>query len=82
MSIVDIVARDMRDSQCNPILIADIEQALEHVSNSRQYTFMMLEQGYSQADIGHVLGKTDRTVRRYVHTLRSTMYSLLDSSYT
>jgi DNA-binding NarL/FixJ family response regulator len=82
MSTVDIVARDMRDSMCDPRLIADLGHALGHVSHDRQCTFMMLEQGYTEHEIAQVLGRSTRTIVRYAHTLRSTMYSLLDPSYT
>jgi DNA-directed RNA polymerase specialized sigma24 family protein len=81
MSTLDTIGHDMRYAGCNPVLVADIEHVLEHVSNSRQRTFLLMTHGYSESEIGRALGKSQPTISRYVYSLRTSMASLLDPSY-
>jgi predicted transcriptional regulator len=61
--------------------MVDIEAALEYVHKSIQSTLCYRMMGYDIDEIASRIGRSTRTIRRYIAIAKLSLASLFDSSY-
>lgn len=63
------------------LMVDSVYRSIQGRDEPMRRTAALLIQGRTEREIGSAIGKSQPTVSRYVHTLRSTLASLLDPSY-
>jgi DNA-directed RNA polymerase specialized sigma24 family protein len=61
--------------------MVDIEKALEYVHKSIQSTLCYRMMGYDVDEIATRMGRSTRTIKRYIAIAKLSLASLFDSSY-
>jgi len=85
MTAIDRASMDtwalLMDQADERIAVDSVYSSIQGRSPTMRTVGMMYTKGYTETDIARRLDISQPTVSRYVHELRSTLTSLLDSSY-